>query len=387
MTRPSRVAVATTSRADFGIYRSVLAALHARPELALSLIVSGMHLSPEFGETISEVERAAYPIRDRVEILVSSDTPGGVAKSMGLALIGMADAFSRERPDLLVVLGDRFEMHAVASAAVPFRVPLAHIHGGEETEGAIDNAFRHAISKMAQLHFTATEQSAARLRAMGEPASRVFVSGAPALDRLDDVTLLDRAALAEAFGTPDAPFLLVTYHPSTLDPAATEAELDALLEVLEARSEPVVLTLANADMQGRTVNARLQALADAAPARVRAIGHMGPQGYFSAMRAALAMIGNSSSGILEAASFGLPVLNIGDRQKGRERSENVLDVEGTRSAILAGLERALSPEVGRRAAAAPNIYHRGDAGQLIATEIVRFLEAGAPVAKRFAEVE
>ncbi|WP_429911435.1 UDP-N-acetylglucosamine 2-epimerase [Glycocaulis sp.] len=382
MTRP-RIAVVTTSRADFGIYRSVLAALSRSGELDYGLLASGMHLSPEFGMTLSMVRESGHPVWDCIEGLVSSDSDVGTAKSMGLTTLGFADSLGRLRPDLLLVLGDRFEMHAAALAAVPMGIPIAHIHGGEETEGAIDNALRHSLTKLASLHFPATALSARRIRAMGERDERVIIAGAPALDGLAGFKRLSREELAARFALPaDGPYILATYHPVTLDPEASRAELEALWAVLEVDSSAVVFTKANADAAGRAVNARLEEMA-ASSERMTLVGTMGAEGYFSAMAHAELMIGNSSSGIIEAASFGLPVINIGDRQKGRERSANTIDTPGTEPAIRAALQTARSKTFREQARSATNVYGQGDAGERMAQEIARFLKEAGSARKRF----
>ncbi|MBR9824357.1 MAG: UDP-N-acetylglucosamine 2-epimerase (hydrolyzing) [Alphaproteobacteria bacterium] len=383
-TQPWSIGVITTSRADFGIYRSVLEALAAAPDMDYGLFVSGMHLSPEFGLTAKLVEESGHPVWDNVEGLMSSDSEVGIAKSMGLTTLGFADAFARRRPDALIILGDRFEMHAAALAALPFRIPLAHIHGGEETEGAIDNVLRHSLTKLSNIHFPATELSARRIRAMGEGADRVVVSGAPALDGLEKIPFLSRDELARRFNLPEVgPFILATYHPVTLEPERSFAELDALWQAVRDDPEPIVFTRANADTAGRAVNQKLEAFVSERPDRTYLVGTMGAQGYFSAMRAASVMVGNSSSGILEAASFDLPVVNIGDRQSGRERSTNVIDVNGDEAAIRAALAEARSPTLQARAKASKNVYGDGNAASRIVAGLRTFLEADHGVAKAF----
>jgi UDP-hydrolysing UDP-N-acetyl-D-glucosamine 2-epimerase len=378
------VGVATTSRADFGIYRSVLKALAAESELDVGLYVSGMHLAPEFGDTVLEVEASPWPILARVPCLTGADTPAATAASMGRGTIGFAEAFEASRPDILVVLGDRYEMTAAALAALPFVIPVAHLHGGEETEGAIDNALRHVITKLAHLHFPATERAAARIRAMGEPPARVIRAGAPALDHMAEVELFDHATLATHFGFPAEPFILTTFHPETLSIDRTLAHFDAVMAAALADGHPIVVTLANADAAGRAINARLRDIAAAQPA-VTLIENMGTQLYYSAMKAARLMLGNSSSGILEAASFGLPVVNVGDRQKGRERSGNIIDVPAELDALTRALQEADSPTFRARATDCVNVYGDGHAAPRIAAGLLAFLKEGADVRKPFFE--
>lgn len=384
MTTQYRIGVVTTSRADFGIYRSVLKALQAAPDLEFGLVVTGMHLSPEFGMTVREVEASGFPIWAKFEALLASDSPEGIAKSMGTTTLAAAQAFADLEIDLLVVLGDRFEMHAVALAALPFRMPVAHIHGGEETEGAIDNALRHSMTKLSHLHFCATELAAARISAMGEDPKYITVSGAPALDSVGSVTRLDRAQLAEKFGLPKSDeFALITFHPETLDPVGTMQELDNLCSVLAETDLHLVFTAANADTSGRAVNAKLSAFIDHHKDRAQLVKHMGAVGYFSAMDAAAIMVGNSSSGILEAASFQLPVVNIGDRQAGRERSSNVVDCAGDTAAIRSAISSARSSEFREGLASAANVYGDGNAAPRIVDGMRAFLKDRAPVRKRF----
>jgi len=379
-----RVGVATTSRADFGIYRPVLAALAQQPGIELGLIVSGMHLSPEFGMTVHEVEASGVPVFAQFECLVSSDSAAGVGASMGLATLSAAQAFMHTPLDLLVVLGDRYEMHAIALAALPHAFPVAHIHAGEETLGAIDNALRHSMTKLSHLQFCATEEAAARVRAMGENPDNVVVSGAPSLDNVLQTTLLDRAQLKDRFAIPaDRDYVLVTYHPVTLDLGRSHDELEAVLAALAQRQEHAVMTLANADPSGRAINRHLKKLSGEHAGRITLVGHFGTQGYFSAMQHARMMIGNSSSGIIEAASFGLPVINVGDRQKGRERSPNVIDAEGDTDAILAAIEQALTPGHQQLCAMKTNVYGDGQAARRIAETIIDRLTNGLPVQKPF----
>jgi UDP-hydrolysing UDP-N-acetyl-D-glucosamine 2-epimerase len=379
-----RIGVVTTSRADFGIYQSVLKALTAASDIEFGLLVTGMHMSPEFGLTRTIIDDSGYPVWDRLETLLSSDTEIGVAKSMALTTLAFADCLGRHHLDLLLVLGDRFEMHAAALAAVPLRIPLAHIHGGEETIGAIDNVFRHSLTKISSLHFPATELSAERIRQMGEAGENVIVAGAPALDTIQSAAVMTRAELAQKFDLPESgPFMLATYHPATLTPGSTFEELDGLWAAVRDAADPIVFTLANADPAGREVNGRLRAFADERPKTTTIVGTMGVDGYFSAMRSARVMVGNSSSGILEAASFGLPVVNIGERQRGRERSSNVIDVPGTARDIRDGLQRAISDEFREQIADCRNVYGDGRAAERIISGIQSFLGRGGRVAKEF----
>jgi UDP-hydrolysing UDP-N-acetyl-D-glucosamine 2-epimerase len=369
------IGVVTVARSDYGIYRPVLQAIQDDPDLHLQLFVGGMHLSPEFGRTVEAIEEDDFEIAERVEMLLSSHAPEGIAKSMGLGTIGFAQAYARSRPDLLLVLGDRFEMHAAVVAALPFKLPVAHIHGGELTEGAIDDALRHSITKMSHLHFVATEPYAQRVIQMGEEPWRVVVSGAPSLDNLRHVPLLSREALADRYDVDlDDPFFLVTYHPVTLEYEQTRSQIDALLAALEEIGATVIFTYPNADTGSRLIIERVRDfIAD--HQRAYFLVNLGTQGYFSMMNHATAMIGNSSSGIIEAASFQLPVVNIGIRQRGRVRGENVIDVGYSKEEILAGIEQATAPSFQRAISNLVNPYGDGQAAERI-VEKLRQVELG-----------
>jgi len=338
------IGVATVSRSDYGIYLPILRKIQEDRELRLHLIVAGAHLSPEFGLTVKAIEADGFEIAERVEMLLSSDTPEGIVKSMGLGLIGFAQSYARFRPDILLVLGDRFEMHAAALAALPFKIPVAHIHGGEITQGATDDALRHSITKLSHLHFVATEEYARRVMQMGEDPWRVIVSGAPSLDNLKSVQFLSRQELEALLGLRlDRDPLLVTYHPVTLEYERTEWQTSELLKALEAFDIPMIFTLPNADVSGRVILGMLESFVKKKPT-ARLVENLGTQGYFSVMALAAVMVGNSSSGIVEAPSFTLPVVNIGTRQQGRVREKNVLDVGYSHAEIRVAIAKALSPD-------------------------------------------
>ena len=350
------IAVVTVARSDFGIYGSVLRAIQADPELELQIFATGMHLAPEFGLTVQMIEREGFTVNERVESLLAADTPSAIAKSTGLGVIGFADVFARNRPDLLVVMGDRFDMYAAALAALPFKIPVAHLHGGEVTHGAIDEALRHSLTKLSHLHFVATKDSARRVIQLGEKPWRVTHSGAPALDALDTMPRLSRQELEKRFNLRlDQPPLLVTFHPVTLQYEDTEQQTAELLAAIEASGEPAVFTAPNADTAGRQVRAMIERFVAENP-RAQFVENLGQQGYFSMMREARAMVGNSSSGIIEAASFGLPVVNVGERQGGRFRGANVIDVGCGREEIREGIARALTPDFRAAAQAMQNPY-------------------------------
>jgi len=338
------IAVVTTSRADYGMLLPVLREIKADPVLELQLIVSGMHLSPTFDMSVRLIEAHGFEINEKVEMLLSSDTPEGVSKSIGLGIIGFAQVFARTRPDVLVVLGDRFEMYAAAVAALPFNIPVAHIHGGDVTQGAIDDALRHSMTKLSHLHFVATETYARRVAQLGEEPWRIKVCGETSLDNLRTIKFLTKEELKSQYGIPVEPKpLLVTYHPVTLEYGKAEWQISELLAALQKFSLPVIFTMPNADMGNNIIRQKI-AEHKQSNFNVWCLENMGTQGYFSLMHLAAAMIGNSSSGIVEAPSFKLPVVNIGSRQKGRIRAANVIDVGYDRNEIISGIEKAISEE-------------------------------------------
>lgn len=378
------IAVATVGRSDYSIYLPILRLIQEDADLRLHLIVGGMHLAPEFGNTADTILEDGLEIGDRVEMLLSSDTPEGIAKSVGIGIMGFAQVFGRLHPELLMVLGDRFEMHAAAVAAVPFKIPIAHVHGGEITEGAIDDVQRHSMTKLSHLHFVSTEEYANRVCQMGEESWRVIVSGAPSLDNLQHIQLWTRDALVRRLGTSrDRSPLLVTYHPVTLQFEDTERQMTELLATLGKLEYPIVFTAPNADPAGRQIKTMIDRFVCEKPT-AQLIPNLGTQGYFSLMAHSAAMVGNSSSGIIEAASLGLPVVNIGDRQRGRVRPGNVIDVGYDRRAISGGISKALSPEFKKSIESMRNPYGDGRAAPVIVDGLKRF-SGEVLLAKRFVD--
>ena len=379
------IGVVTVGRSDYGSYLPVLRRIQGDPGLRLQLLVAGMHLSPEFGLTVKMIEADGLEISARVDMLLSSDTPEGIAKSMGIGIVGFAQAYARLRPDLLLVLGDRFEMHAAAVAAVPFLIPLAHIGGGELTEGAIDDAFRHSMTKLSHLHFASTSDYAKRLRQMGEEPWRVIISGAPHLDNLQHIRFMGDAELSAQYGLRvNAAPLLVTYHPVTLEYEQAEWQVEELLGALQQAEMPMVFTLPNADTNGRIVMRLIEEFVRRHPAATL-VANLGTQGYFSVMRRAMAMVGNSSSGIIEAPSFELPVVNIGSRQRGRRQAENVINTGSRRQEILEGIRRATAPEFRAGLRGMRNPYGDGHAADVIVRSL-KEIPLGPPlIRKRFVD--
>ncbi len=378
------IGVITTSRADYGIYLPVLRALRDADGVRLWLYVAGMHLSPEFGMTVSAIEKDGFEIVERVDTLLSSDSPAGIAKSMGLGTLSFAQVYARSRPDILVALGDRFEMHSAVVAALAFTIPVAHLHGGEVTRGAIDDSLRHAITKMSHLHFTATEACARRVCQLGEEPWRITVSGAPAIDNIKSVPRLRREEIAARFQIRlDDGFVLVTYHPVTLEFETTEEQVNELLGAVAACGRPVLFTMANADTHGRSINQRIRQFVSEHPSSAQIVDNLGLQGYFNVMSHAAAMVGNSSSGIIEAASFRLPVVNVGSRQQGRLAAHNVIHVACQKEKILAGICRATSREFHDGLRDLVNPYGDGHAAERIVDRLRNVTLGDELIRKRF----
>jgi UDP-hydrolysing UDP-N-acetyl-D-glucosamine 2-epimerase len=380
------IGVVTVGRSDYGILQPILRALKADPELRVLLYVGGMHLAPEFGNTVRMVEADGYEIAARVEMLLASDNPEGIAKSVGLGVIGFAQAYAARRPDILLVLGDRFEVMAAALAALPAKIPLAHLHGGEVTEGAMDEAFRHCITKLSHLHFVTTQEYFRRVAQLGEEPWRITLSGAPGLDHLRTLKLLSADELARTRGVKVQPApLLVTFHPVTLEHEQTEWQTTELLVALADSELPIIFTLPNADTNGRTIIKMVQQFVSSHP-KAQLVGNLGTEAYLSLMALAAAMVGNSSSGIIEAASLKLPVVNIGNRQRGRVRAANVIDVGHARKEVLRGILEAVSLGFRARLKDLVNPYGQGEA----AGRIVRVLKTTTIndrlLMKRFSDV-
>lgn len=341
-----KICVFTGTRAEYGLLKPLMDEIVKDDSLRLQLLVTGMHLSPEFGLTYQVIENDGFVIDEKVEILLSTDTPTGISKSMGLGLIGYAEALSRLAPDIVVILGDRFECLAMACVCLNARIPIAHIHGGETTIGAADEAFRHCITKMSHLHFTSTEEYRQRVIQLGEHLDRVFNVGAIGIENIRNLPLLSKEELARDLGFAlDVPYFLVTFHSVTLEHATAEEQFKNLLGALDEQGNAkLIFTKANADTDGRIINQLIDEYVASHPEKAIAFTSMGQLRYLSAMKHCAAVVGNSSSGIIEAPSFKVPTVNIGDRQKGRVRAESVIDCEPKLESIKSSLEKVLSPE-------------------------------------------
>jgi len=340
-----KVCVVTATRAEYGLLYWLLCALRDDPQLELQLVVTGAHLSKAHGMTVKGIEADGFVIAERLSILLQDDSPQGVTKSLGLATLGFADAFARLAPDVLVLLGDRYEMLGAAQAAMIGRIPIAHIHGGETTEGVIDEAIRHSITKMSHLHFVAADAFRHRVVQLGEDPGRVWVVGAVGLDNIARLPLIERGALELQLGLPLAsPVLLLTYHPVTLREQDPGSAMQTLLEVADEQGGTLIITGVNADTGGSAMRQVAERFAAARPGKVLLVESLGSLRYLSALKHADVVVGNSSSGLLEAPALGTPTVDIGERQQGRPRAPSVVHCAAQAPDILAAIQRALSPE-------------------------------------------
>jgi len=373
MTTSRRVCIFTATRAEYGLLANLMRAVRASERLTLQVLVSGTHLSERHGSTWRAIEADGFAVDARADLELAGDTPVETAAAMGRCTARVAESLARLRPDLFVVLGDRYEALAAAQAALVMGVPVAHLCGGETTEGAIDESLRHAITKLSALHFVATPAFGARVVQMGENPAHVHVVGTPGLDNFETLPLLDRAALEKQIDfVLGSPTLLVTYHPATLGTLAPEVAMDELLAALERFTDArYILTEPNADPGAGAVLERLRAFARRHADRTYITPSLGQRRYLSALKCVDVVVGNSSSGIIEAPSAGVPTVNVGDRQKGRPRAASVIDVSESRDAIEAGVRRALEPEFRAVARSVENPY----GGPGAARRIVAVLES------------
>ena len=379
-----RVCVVTGSRAEYGLLSGVMRAIQQDADLELQVVATGMHLSPEFGLTWRAIEGDGFAIDAKVEMLLSSDSPVGIAKSIGLGTMGCADAFDRLKPDLLLLLGDRFEILAAAQAALVARIPIAHIAGGDTTEGAFDEAIRHSITKMAHLHFVTNEGAAKRVRQLGENPEHVHVVGSPGIDQIRSLTLLTREELAQELGFEfRKKNLLVTFHPVTLEQIPAKRQFQELLDALDRLGSEtgVLFTKPNADTDGREIIAMMDAYVATRP-HTRAFTSLGQLRYLSAMAQVNAVVGNSSSGLYEAPSFGKPTINIGDRQKGRLQASSVINCEALAGEILAAIEEGLQ----RDCSGTVNPYGDGHSTERIVALLKQVVDPKVLLKKHFYEV-
>jgi len=362
-----KVCIFTGTRAEYGLLKPLMYEIKKEKSLKLQILATGMHLSPEFGLTYKVIEEDGFKIDEKVEILVSADTPTGISKSMGLGMIGFSEAYQRLQPDMIVILGDRFEAFVAAAAAMIARIPVAHIQGGEASYGLIDEAIRHAITKMSYWHFATTVQSHKRVIQLGEDPKRVFHVGAPGIDNVKNLKLLSREHLER-----DLKFrfnkrnLLVTFHPVTLEHKTAKMQFQNLLDVLDELNETqIIFTKSNADTEGRVINDMIDRYVSQQRRKAVAFTSLGQLRYLSTMRLVDAVVGNSSSGIIEAPAFKIGTINIGDRQAGRVRAKSTIDCQPTKESIRAAVQKLYSKEFQKQLRSVVNPYGEGQTAQKI----------------------
>ena len=362
-----RVCVVTGTRAEYGLLRSLMEDIRGSADLQLQVVAAGMHLAPEFGCTYREIEQDGFTIDRKIELLLSSDTSVGISKSIGLGLVGFADALQQLAPDIVVVLGDRFEILAAAVAATIARIPIAHIHGGEASEGAFDESLRHSITKMSHLHFVAAEGYRRRVIQLGEQPERVFLVGGMGVDSICRLKLLDRRELESALGFElEQRNLLITFHPVTLERATAGDQMEELLAAVAPLSRTnLIFTMPNADTDGRVLIELINRFVATHP-NARSYTSLGQVRYLSCMKHVDAVVGNSSSGLTEAPSFCKGTINIGDRQRGRLKAVSVIDCEPERAAIAAAIAKLYSTQFQSMLATVKNPYGEGGASERIA---------------------
>lgn len=380
-----KICVVTGTRAEYGLLKPVIERINRDEELELYLIATGAHLSPEFGLTYKEIENDGYIINKKIEMLLSADTPGSIVKSMGVEMIGFADAFTESLPDMVVILGDRYEMLVAAVAAMIHRIPIAHIHGGETTEGAVDEAVRHAITKMSYLHFAATEAYRSRIIQLGESPERVFNVGALGIENIRTVKLLDKEVLEESIGFRlEENTAVVTYHPVTMEKESSAEQFGNLLRVLESRAEwNIIFTKANSDTDGRIINQMIDAFVAGHKDRSIVYTSLGQVRYLSALKYCSMVIGNSSSGIIEVPSFHIPTVDIGDRQRGRISSDSVIHCGTSVEEISNAIDKAMQTDFRQRIKYERNPYEGENTSAEIVSIIKHFLRNGIDIKKRF----
>lgn len=383
-----KVCVVTGTRAEYGLLKPLIRKINDDSHLELVLAVTGMHLSNEFGNTVNEIISDGFSINKQVEMLLSADTPSGIVKSMGVELIGLADFFKETSVDILIVLGDRYEIFIAAAAAMMFKIPIAHIHGGELTEGLVDEAIRHSITKMSMIHFAATETYRNRIIQLGEHPRNVFFTGALGVESIHKLKLLSREDLKKETGAEfDAKVIMVTYHPVTLENNTAQSQFRNLLNVLDKRKEfTYIFTKANADMDGRIINEMIDQFVSKQPERCYCFTSMGQLRYLSALQFCYFVIGNSSSGIIEAPSFHIPTINIGDRQKGRVHADTVIDCGTSECEIEEAVKLAMCGKFRSKLSDCSNPYFKENTSEEMILQIKHFLNQENSLKKHFYDV-
>lgn len=369
------ISILTATRAEYGLLKPLIRRFVDDQDFQTKIVVTGSHLSPEFGLTYQEIEKDGFEIDRKIEILLSADTPMAISKTMGLAMISFADYFEEIQPDLLILLGDRYEALAVATVALNHRIPIAHLHGGETTEGAIDESIRHAITKLSYLHFTSTEDYRRRVMQLGEDPNRVFNVGSLGVENILKEKLLSKEEITNYLGiSSTVPYILLTFHPVTLENYTAEEQVESLLRVcIDNKEINFIFTKANADTGGRRINKLLDDYAKKHE-NIFAYTSLGLTRYLSAMKYSECVVGNSSSGILETPTFGIPTINIGDRQKGRIQAPSVINAKPTIKSIEVALQLALSKEFKSKAKYVENPYEKIDTSKSIHKIIKDFIQ-------------
>lgn len=373
--KQKKICVITATRAEYFLLSPLMRAIESHTAFQLQIVATGMHLSPEFGMTYQDIEKDGFVIDRKVEMLLSSDTPEGIAKSMGLAMLSFPAVFAELQPDMIILLGDRYEMIPIASVANIYQIPLAHIHGGEKTEGAMDESFRHCLTKLSYLHFTATEEYRNRVIQLGEQPERVFQVGALAVENIKNTSLLSKQALEESISfSLGEQFILFTFHPVTLEQNTAEEQFAQVLQALDSFPDyQVIFTKANADTDGRIINQMIDQAVTQQPQRYVAFTSLGMLRYLSAMKYCTFVMGNSSSGILEAPVFRKPTINIGDRQKGRYQAQSVIDCLPEKESILQAVQKAESETFLQGIESMENPFGDGTTSQQIIEVLETFL--------------
>lgn len=366
-----KVCVITGTRAEYGLMYWVMRELEQNPSIELQIIATGMHLSPEFGLTYKKIEEDGFPLHKKIEILLSSDTPVGISKSIGLGVISFAEAFEELQPDIIAVLGDRFEILAAAQAAMISRIPIAHFHGGEATEGLIDEPIRHSISKMSHLHFTATEEYKNRVIQLGEQPDRVFNVGALGIENINRLELYSKEQFEESIGFKlNKRNILITFHPVTLEHATARQQFQALLHALDKVEDcTLIFTKPNADTDGRIIIEMIDRYVSENSHKAVGFTSLGQIRYLSALQYMDGAVGNSSSGLIEVPSFKIATIDIGDRQKGRIKADSVISCEPTEAAISSALDKMFSPAFKERLTAVKNPYGTENPSKFIVEKI------------------
>lgn len=383
-----KICIVTGTRAEYGLLKPIIDKVYRSGELELQLVVTGAHLSPEFGMTYREIEDDGYPICSKIEMLLSSDTSVGITKSMGVALIGFADFFGNHKPDMVIILGDRYEMLACASAALAAKIPIAHIGGGEKTEGAIDEAIRHSITKMSLLHFTATDEYRNRVIQLGEQPDMVYNVGALGVENIRNIKLLRKEELERQINFRfSAPTIMITYHPVTMEMMTSREQFANLLTAIDHHKDiSIIFTKANADMDGRIINRMIDEYVEKNSDRCVVYTSLGQLKYLSALQFCDAVAGNSSSGLIEVPSFGIPTIDIGDRQRGRVAARSVIHCGYGVSEIDKALQTALSVEFRSKLREVRNPYEKEGTSCQITEIIKNTFHNGIEMKKKFYDI-